>query len=596
MCTIAIVELNIDTMQHNSDITTHPRLLRRFIGYIKPFKLFFVFAVIGMIGYSAIDTFVIAQVKPLIDESLANNDYDYLRLASYAIVPMFILRGIFNFMGTYTLNWVGAQVVMRMRQELFEKYICLPVSFHDQHPVGGLISKVTYDTEQVTNACSRALLILVREGALVIGLLAAMFYYSWQLSAIFLLIGPIVGVIVSFVSKRFRKVSHNIQHAMGNLTTAVEQVVKGHKVVLMFGGQSLEKQKFAEKNNHNRQQTMKLSVTRILSVSSIQVIASIALAVVLYIASTPEMVEQLTAGIFINVVICMVMLLKPLKQLTTVNNELQKGMAACSSVFAILDEQSEMDSGKKCLERVAGEIAFKHVSFAYPNAQELALDNINFIARPGQSVALVGKSGSGKSTVSSLLTRFYQPQDGVIEIDGNPIQEYSLQSLRSQFALVSQHVTLFNDTIANNIAYGSGKDVSREEILSAAKRAHILEFSDSLPNKLDTMVGENGLMLSGGQRQRIAIARALLINAPILILDEATSALDTESERLIQEAVESLQKSCTSIVVAHRLSTIENADMILVMEQGKVIEMGKHKDLLDKAGVYAQLHALQFGE
>ena len=570
--------------------------IKRFLNYLKAYKVPFVFAIIGMIGYSAVDTFVFAQLQPMIDESLGKNDHDYLRLAAYAIVPLFLLRGTFNFMGSYTLSWIGAQVVMRMRQQLFDKYIHLPVSFHDNHSVGGLISKVTYDTEQVANASGKALLTLVREGALVIGLLCVMFYYSWQLSLIFLLIGPVVAVIVSFVSKRFRVVSKNIQHSMGNLTSSVEQAVKGHKVVIMFGGQEIEQNRFKQKNNHNRQQTMKLSVTSILSVSSIQVIASIALAVVLYIASTPGMLEKLTAGVFINVVFCMVMLLKPLKQLTTINNQFQKGMAACASIFEILDEADEEDSGRTKIERATGKIEFDDVTFSYPGKHTPALSNVSFTANPGQSVALVGRSGSGKSTISSLLTRFYVPQEGQIRLDDMPLNDVDLKALRAQFAVVSQNVTLFNDPIANNIAYGARQNVSRKEIENAARMAHVEEFLANLPDGLDSVIGENGLMLSGGQRQRIAIARAILAEAPILILDEATSALDTESERLIQDALEKLQKRCTSIVVAHRLSTIENADCIMVVEQGRIIEKGKHDELLEKGGHYAQLHALQFGE
>lgn len=570
--------------------------IKRFLEYLKAYKMPFVFAIIGMIGYSAVDTFVFAQLQPMIDESLGKNDHDYLRLAAYAIVPLFLLRGFFNFLGSYTLSWIGAQVVMRMRQQLFDKYIHLPVQFHDNHAVGGLISKVTYDTEQVANASGKALLTLVREGALVIGLLCVMFYYSWQLSLIFLLIGPLVAIIVSFVSKRFRVVSKNIQQSMGNLTSSVEQAVKGHKVVIMFGGQEIERERFKQKNNHNRQQTMKLNVTQILSVSSIQVIASIALAVVLFIASTPGMLEKLTAGVFINVVFCMVMLLKPLKQLTTINNQFQRGMAACASIFEILDEQDEADNGKINVERAKGKIVFDDVTFAYPGKERPALTNVSFTANPGQSIALVGRSGSGKSTISSLLTRFYTPQHGEIRLDDNPLTDIDLKSLRAQFAVVSQNVTLFNDTIANNIAYGARQNVSREEIVNAAKMAHVEEFLANLPKGLDTVIGENGLMLSGGQRQRIAIARAILAQAPILILDEATSALDTESERLIQDALETLQKRCTSIVVAHRLSTIENADCIMVVEQGRIIEQGKHDELLAKKGHYAQLHALQFGE
>lgn len=570
--------------------------VRRFLRYLRPYKLPFFVAIIGMVGYSAVDTFVFAQLQPMIDESLGNNDHAYLRLAAYAIVPLFLLRGIFNFLGSYTLSWIGSRVVMRMRQQLFDKYIHLPVSFHDRHSVGNLISKVTYDTEQVAGAAGKALLTLVREGALVIGLLAVMFYYSWQLSLVFLLIGPLVAVIVSYVSKRFRHVSRSIQHAMGNLTSAVEQAVKGHKVVIMFGGQQIERDRFNKKNNHNRQQTMKLAVTQILSVSSIQVIASVALAVVLYIASTPGMLEELTAGVFINVVFCMVMLLKPLKQLTTINNEFQKGMAACTSVFKILDNKDEDDSGNTQFERVSGKIEFDNVTFTYPGKHHPALSHISFTASPGQTVALVGRSGSGKSTISSLLTRFYHPDEGQVRLDDVPLAEVDLKSLRAQFAVVSQHVTLFNDSIANNIAYGARETVARDEIEKAARMAHVDEFLAQLPEGLDTVIGENGLMLSGGQRQRIAIARAILANAPILILDEATSALDTESEKLIQDALETLQAECTSLVVAHRLSTIENADNIIVVDGGRIIEMGKHQELLDKQGHYAQLHALQFGD
>ena len=582
-------------MQKTELTSSNKQLVRRFFSYLGDFKLAFFAAICGMVGYSAVDTFVFSQLQPMIDESLGKNDHDYLRLAAYAIVPLFILRGIFNFLGSYTLSWIGSQVVMRMRQQLFEHYIHLPVSFHDQHSVGALISKVTYDTEQISSAAGKALLTLVREGTLVIGLLCVMFYYSWLLSLIFLVIGPVVAVIVAVVSKRFRKVSKNIQQSMGTVTTAVEQAVQGHKVIVMFGGQKKESERFATKNNHNRQQTLKLTVTQLLSVSSIQVIASIALAVVLYIASTPSMLEQLSAGVFINVVFCMVMLLKPLKQLTTVNTQFQRGMAACASVFEILDQHQERNEGKIELTRCQGKVEFSAVSFAYPNHEKLALQDISFVAEPGKTIALVGRSGSGKSTLGALLTRFYIPQTGKITLDGNHLNDVTLTSLRRQFALVSQHVTLFNDTIANNIAYGVNAEVNRSDIEAAANIAHVMEFAKNLPEGLDTMVGENGFMLSGGQRQRIAIARAVMTNAPILILDEATSALDTESERLIQEALERLQQDRTSIVVAHRLSTIESADLILVMDQGRIVERGNHSQLMALDGYYAQLHSMQFG-
>lgn len=568
----------------------------RFCVYLKRFKLPFVAAITGMIGYSLIDVFVISQLEHAIDKSLVQGDLDYLRLAAYLIVPLFILRGVFNFMGTYTLSWIGNMVVMQMRQELFSRFVHLPVSFHDQHSTGQLISKVIYDTEQVSVAAGKALLTLVREGALVLGLLAIMFYKSWQLSLAFLVIGPIVALIVAYVSKRFRMVSKNIQKSMGNLTTSVEQVLKGHKVVLMFDGQEKEENRFQDRNNHNRQQNMKLVVSRILSVSSIQVIASIALAVVLFISSMPGMVENLTAGVFTSVVVSMTMLLKPLKQLTTVNSEFQKGMAACESIFTVLDQHEEENTGLKKPNRVEGHIAFNDVCFAYDPQGEQVLKHISFQVPKGESVALVGRSGSGKSTISNLLTRFYQPQSGEITLDGIPLSDIELRALRNQIAVVSQQVTLFNDTIANNIAYGMEGLVSREQIENAAKVAHVLEFAEQLEHGLDTFVGENGLMLSGGQRQRIAIARAVLKDAPILILDEATSALDTESERYIQEALETLQKERTSIVVAHRLSTIENADQILVINKGEIVEQGKHKELLENNGMYAQLHRMQFAE
>lgn len=573
--------------------TAQPSLFRRFCSYLRDFKLAFFIAVVGMVGYSSIDAWVISNLQKVIDESLITGDYTFLRQAAYFIVPIFILRGVMNFMGAYTLAWVGSQVVMRMRQQLFQKYMHLPVSFHDQNASGILISKVIYDTEQVANAAGKAFATLIREGAFVIGLLFWMFYLSWQLSLIFLLVGPLVAVIVSAVSKRFRVVSKKIQAAMGSLTSSVEQVIKGHKVVLMFAGQDLEDKRFLDKNNHNRQQNMKLVVAKVLSVSSVQIIASVALAAVLFVASIPDFIENLSAGVFTTVVIAMTTLLKPLKQLTTVNSVFQRGMAACISVFDVLDQEIEKDSGTIAMQRAKGKITFQDVTFTYPTKDEPTLKNINFELQAGQTYALVGRSGGGKSTISSLLTRFYNCQQGQILLDDVPLQDIVLKDLRHQFALVSQHVTLFNDSIANNIAYGSEHKVTREQIEHAAKTAHVSEFAAQYADGLDTVIGENGLMLSGGQRQRIAIARAILLDAPILILDEATSALDTEGERIIRDALNELQKNRTSIVVAHRLSTIENADQILVIDQGEIIERGNHKTLINQQGAYAQL---QFGE
>jgi subfamily B ATP-binding cassette protein MsbA len=579
-----------------ASIENEPKVVKRFLTYLAPFKFPFFIAILGMLGYAGIDAYVISQLQPMIDVGLKDTSSDFLRIAALAIVPLFIIRGLFNFMGSYTLSWISSQVVMKMRQQLFDKYIHLPVEFHDHQSAGTLISKVTFDTEQVANAAGKAFLILIREGAFVIGLLVVMFINSWQLSLIFLLIGPVVGIIVSVVSQRFRKISKEIQKAMGSLTTGVEQVVKGHKVVLMFGGQKLESDKFQQTNNNNRQQTMKLATTQILSVSTIQVIASIALAFVLYLASTPTMLNELSPGVFVAVVLSMMALLKPLKQITTVNNEFQKGMAACASIFELLDQDIEMDTGNKELARAQGNVEFKDVTFTYPSKSQPALRNVSFVINAGQTIALVGRSGSGKSTLSSLLTRFYRPESGEISIDGVALNDVTLTSLRRQFALVSQQVTLFNDTIANNIAYGCADKVTKEQIMQAAKAAHVSEFVAQQENGFETIIGENGVALSGGQRQRIAIARAILADSPILILDEATSALDTESEKLIQHALEELQKSRTNIVIAHRLSTIENADLILVIEQGEVVEKGTHSELLVQDGMYAQLHKMQFSQ
>lgn len=571
-------------------------VFNRFFGYLKEFKLAFFVSLIGMAGYAAVDAWVIHKVQPVIDQSFVEGNFDYLRLAAFLVVPIFILRGVFNFLGSYVLAWIGNRVVMKLRQQLFERFIYLPVSFHDTQSSGNLISKVIFDTEQVNNAASKALLTLVRDGALVLFLLGNMFYLSWKLSLVFLIIAPLVALIVAFVSKRFRTVSQNIQASMGSLTSSVEQLLQGHKVVVMFGGQKLENERFAKRNNHNRQQNMKLIIARILSVSTIQVIASFALAVSLYLASTPGIMAQLSAGTFSSLIISMSMLLKPLKQLTTVNSEFQKGMAACQSVFEILDTPAEKDNGTTELTRVNGKLCFDNVTFTYPDKPTPAIKSMSFEVAPGQVVALVGRSGSGKSTISSLITRFYDPDSGQVLIDGLDIKNASLMSLRQQFAWVSQHVTLFNDTIANNIAYGCADQVSRKQIEDAAKVAHVMEFAKGFEHGLDTLIGENGSGLSGGQRQRIAIARAILRDAPILILDEATSALDTESEKLIQEALEELQKTRTSIVVAHRLSTIENADTILVIEQGEIIEQGDHQSLKAKGGAYAQLHNMQFNQ
>jgi subfamily B ATP-binding cassette protein MsbA len=568
---------------------------KRLMSYAKPYKAGFVIAILGMLGYAGIDTLFFSQLQPLIDDGLTDANPNFMKWAPLFVIVCFIIRGICHFFGNYCLAWVGNNVVTDLRQNLFEHIMALPVTFHDKESTGTLISKLTFDTEQVLNATSKALLTLVQQGAMVIGFLAVMFYNSWQLSAIFLLITPIIAIIVTVVSKRFRQVSKKIQNAMGEVTSAAEQTFNAHKVVLTFGGQEREFERFGQINKHNRQQRMKMVATKSFSVPLIQIIASFALAFVLYVANLESMKASLTPGIFITVITCMTMLLRPLKLLTTVNSDFQNGMAACVSIFAVLDQENEKDTGQQSLDKAKGTLAFEQVNFSYTNDEKLALTQLSFTANSGETVALVGRSGSGKSTASAILLRFYDATAGKVLIDGKDITSYKLQDLRAQFAYVSQQVVLFNDSIANNIAYGK-PNASRDEVLAAAKSAHVLEFAENMVDGIDTNIGDNGALLSGGQRQRVAIARALLCDAPFLILDEATSALDTESERHIQDALQVLQKDRTCIVIAHRLSTIENADKIIVMEQGKILEQGDHQTLLAKEGAYAKLHNFQFSE
>ncbi|MGS3136743.1 lipid A ABC transporter ATP-binding protein/permease MsbA [Aeromonas sanarellii] len=570
-------------------------VFKRLLGYVRDRKLGLVGGIIGMLGYAAVDTTFVYSIKPLIDQGLNGNDSSVLKWMPFFVLGIVALRGCAAFLSNYCMAWVGNHVVMRLQQQVFSHLMAMPMSFFDRQNTGNLLSKVTYDAGQVSSAASSTLVSLVREGATVIGLLGLMFWHSWQLSVIFLVVGPLVGILISIISRRFRKISRHIQQAVGDITTSTEQMLKGHKEVLMFGGQEVEDKRFYQVSNRMRQQTMKMVAADAIGSPIVQMVASVALAVFLYVATIDSVKATLTAGTFTVMVTSMMMLLKPLKSLTDVNNQFQRGITACQSLFGLLDSTPEQDTGTRTLERARGEIEFRNVTFTYPTKDTPALHNISFKVEAGKSVALVGRSGSGKSTIASLLTRFYDIKEGEILLDGVNIREYRLSELRKQYALVSQHVHLFNDSVANNIAYAAEERYSLAEIQQAARIAHADDFVSKMPDGYDTVIGENGASLSGGQRQRIAIARALLRDSPVLLLDEATSALDTESERHIQAAIDELCKARTSLVIAHRLSTIEKADEILVIDEGHIVERGNHQALMARQGTYAQLRAIQFG-
>lgn len=569
---------------------------KRLWTYIRDYKSGLIVATIALIINAFSDTYMVSLLKPLLDEGFGSAESDFLKILPLIILGMIILRGASGFVSSYCLSWVSGHVVMRMRQNIFNKFMHMPVSFFDKESTGGLLSRITYDSEQVAGATSRALVSIVREGASIVGLLFLMFWNSWELSLVLLVVAPLVAYAIRVVSKRFRHISKNMQSAMGEVTSSAEQMLKGHKVVLSYGGHDVERKRFDSVSNKMRQQTMKLVAAQSVANPVIQLIASFAVVTVLYLASIDSVREQLTAGTFTVVFSAMFGLMRPLKALTGVTSDFQRGMAASQTLFDLMDLETEKDTGTLVKELVNGDIAVKNITFTYQNTEKPALKNVSFDLPKGKTLALVGRSGSGKSTIANMFTRFYDVDSGEIELDGHNIQEYRLTSLRKQFALVSQNVHLFNDTIANNIAYATDGQYSRTEIEQAAKLAHAMEFIQKMPEGLDTIIGENGASLSGGQRQRIAIARALLRNSPVLILDEATSALDTESERAIQAALDELQKDKTVLVIAHRLSTIENADEILVIDDGEIVERGTHNELIGLGGPYSQLCKIQFGE
>lgn len=570
-------------------------IFKRLWPTIRPFKKGIIVAAIALAINAFSDTYMLSLLKPLLDEGFGKADSNFLTQLPWILLTLMIIRGLSSFISSYCLSWVSSHVVMTMRRRLFNHFMKMPVSFFDQESAGSLLSRITFDSEQVANATSRSLVVIVREGASIIGLIGLMLWSSWQLTLILFALAPIVALAIRITAKRFRKVSRNIQTAMGKMSVSTEQMLKGHNVILSFGGQEIEKKRFDDVSNHMRQQQMKLTVAQAAANPIIQIIASFALVFILVLANKEGIREELTAGSFTVIFSSMLTLMRPLKALTNVMSQFQVGMAACQTLFGLMDLETEKDTGTYEASKVDGYIKVKDLTFTYPTKDSPALKSVSFDLPAGKTIALVGRSGSGKSTIANLLTRFYEIDSGEICLDGHNVCDYSLSNLRQHFALVNQQVHLFNDTVANNIAYASGEKYNQEDIEHVAKQAHAYDFIMQMPQGFDTVIGENGVSLSGGQRQRLAIARALFVDAPILILDEATSALDTESERAIQAALDELQKDRTVLVIAHRLSTIENADEILVIEEGEVIERGNHKTLLDRDGAYAQLHRIQFG-
>lgn len=580
---------------------TNTQLYLRLLSYVKPYWRVFAASILGTAVAAATEPLLPALLKPMLDGTFVHKDDFVIRWAPLIIILIFLVRGIAGFIATYAISWVGNKVVMDLRGEMFRKLLSLPTHYYDNHATGNLISKLTYDVTQVTAAATNVVTVTIRDSIIIIGLLGWLIYLDWKLTLLSLIITPVVAFVIHTINRSLRNSSRDSQRAMGNITQVIEESVAAHKVVKLFGGQNYEQQRFTVETNGMRRHTMKQAAAAAANVPLVQLVAALALAVIIYLATSQAKTDATTVGSFLSFVAAMLMLTAPIKRLTGVSEHMQRGLAAAESIFTLLDTRSELDTGTIQIGRATGQLHIEHLDFAYqiddvtaPDATRLALRDICLNISAGQSVALVGASGSGKSTLANLVPRFYLPLSGRIMLDGHDLNALTLRSLRANIALVSQEVVLFNDTLSANIAYGQERIVSQDEIIAAATAAHAMEFINDWPEGLNTLVGERGVKLSGGQRQRIAIARAILKDAPILILDEATSALDSESERHVQAALETLMRGRTTLVIAHRLSTIEKADCIVVMQKGEIVETGTHRELLDKNGVYAQLHRIQF--
>ncbi len=559
-------------------------------------KAYFILAIIGMLTFAASEAGFAYLMKPMLDEGFIDRDPFIIRLVPFAIVGIFLVRMVAVFMRTYCMDYIGRNVINTLRKQMFEKLLTLTSSQYDQSSSASMITRFSYDVEKIARSVSTSLTVFIQDSLRIIVLLCYMIWLNWQLTLVFLVTGPIVFLIVVKVSGRFRQLSKSIQTSMGTVTQVAQEVIDSNRVVKIFGGESFERDKFSRINQYNLKLHLKMSVAQSVSNPLIQLIVAIAFAAIIAFATSESMRGVITTGDFVSFIFALTMLFAPMRSLSSVNASIQKGIAAGESIFKFIACEDESDEGELSLQRARGDLEFDNVVLCYQRSEQRVLDGISFKVEPCQTVAIVGRSGSGKSSLVNLLPRLYELDSGSIRLDGELIKDYQLSELRRQIAYVGQDVRLFNDTIRNNIAYGAKTELDDEPIIEAARQAYAWDFIKDLPDGLDTLVGERGVLLSGGQRQRVAIARALLKDAPILILDEATSALDTESERYIQHAIENLMSNRTTLVIAHRLSTIEHADRILVLDQGRLVEQGNHSSLLKGDGLYARLHAMQFRE